>query len=245
MQPEERYAHLKEIARTFPDFGSLATTPLHNPAIAEWLGRLHTLVADGGGAAEAAILMVAGDGLCSALHDRNVVKITNTLHRALARAEQATPLQARGAFLAPGNAHDALTAISSIIEIAERRVVMIDPYMNDKVLSHFALFASEGVEIALLAAVGRAKPTLLPAARAWRTQYGATRPVDYRLAPAGQLHDRLIIVDDSTVWDVSQSFADLAARSPATLAKSANDLAAMKVEAYGATFEASEVQTLE
>jgi hypothetical protein len=48
----------------------------------------------------------------------------------------------------------------------------------------FALFAPAGVELKLLSDAAGYKETLLPAFQKWAEQYGATRPVEVRIAPA-------------------------------------------------------------
>jgi hypothetical protein len=46
------------------------------------------------------------------------------------------------------------------------------------------------------------------------------------------LHDRLIIVDWSQVWTLTQSLKDFAARSPASVIRVDGDLARLKIDAY-------------
>jgi hypothetical protein len=76
------------------------------------------------------------------------------------------------------------------------------------------------------------KPTLKPAAESWFKQFGATRPLEVRVAPRGTLHDRLILLDRGRVWLLGQSFNALATRSNTYLSKADAELAAMKVDAY-------------
>jgi hypothetical protein len=63
---------------------------------------------------------------------------------------------------------------------AHSDALIVDPYMDDKALTVFALLAKEQVAIRLLSDAGHVKPSLKPAAQAWTAQYGAARPSEAR-----------------------------------------------------------------
>ena len=239
MEAEARFAHLKELAGTIPDFGS-ANAFNNSPTVYEWLGRLHALLDDNVFGISAIQVQVAADGLGTTLHTRNVNTLKNALYRAIARIELELPSSSRGAFIPAGNAFDAITATAKILGEAKKDLLIIDPYLGPKVLEVFAVQADEGVQVNLLGAKGRVRSSFEPVAKAWVEQYGSARPISVRYADAKLLHDRLIIVDAATVWDVSQSFEDLAARSPATLSKALADAANLKIEAYRGIFDNAE-----
>lgn len=239
MEAEARFAHLKELAATIPDFGS-ANTFNSSPDVHEWLGRLHALLDDNMFGLAAIQIAVSSDGLGTSLHSRNVNAIRNSLYRAIAKTELQLPSSSRGAFIPAGNAFDAITATAKILGEAQKELLIIDPYLGPKILEAFAVQASEGVQINLLGAQGRVRPSFEAVARAWIAQYGFARPLTVRYAEAKLLHDRLIIVDSESVWDVSQSFEDLAARSPATLSKAIADAAILKIDAYRGIFDNAE-----
>jgi hypothetical protein len=60
-----------------------------------------------------------------------------------------------------------------------------------------------------------------------------------RLVGWGVVHDRIIVVDRTTVWIVTQSLKDLAANAPATVARFADDLAPAKLAAYEAIWSSA------
>jgi hypothetical protein len=66
----------------------------------------------------------------------------------------------------------------------------------------------------------------------WAAQHGPKRPIEARATAPRLLHDRLIVVDDAKVWNVSQSFKDLAARSPASITVAPAEVASLKISAY-------------
>jgi hypothetical protein len=112
-----------------------------------------------------------------------------------------------------------MAVIGSVLRTAKQGVFIVDPYMDEKALTDFAPLAAEGVTIQLLADQQWHKPTLRPARERWSTQYGASRPLEARLAPAKTLHDRLIIIDDEHTWVLTQSLNAFAARSPAAVVR--------------------------
>jgi hypothetical protein len=158
-------------------------------------------------------------------------RIAFVLYRELAEAEFQAPAAARGAFIPAGNAFDALTAIGKVLQSASREALIVDPYMNEKVLTDFAPLAREGVSLRLLTDEHKHKSTLGPHSRAWATQYPG-RPMTVRLAPARTLHDRIIIADAADVWVLTQSFNAFASRSPASIVRVDPETAALKIDAY-------------
>ena len=66
----------------------------------------------------------------------------------------------------------------------------------------------------------------------WQQQYASTRPLTVKLAAPRSLHDRLIIIDGSTVYVSTQSLNALAVRSPASIMRADPEMAQLKIEAY-------------
>lgn len=236
MEPEARFAHFNELAATIPDFGDVGT-PNQSPEVHEWLGRLHALLDQDVFGSEAFSVRLASDGVGTILHDNKVRQIVGALYRAIARDELLLPASRQGSFIAAGNAYDALTATTRILSEAKSSLLIVDPYLGPKVLEVYAVQANEGVRVELLGSSGQVHAGLEPAAKAWAVQFGNKRPLSLRHAPRKQLHDRLIVVDRLEAWDVSQSFKDLAARSPASLSKALAEQAALKIEAYVEMYE--------
>ena len=131
----------------------------------------------------------------------------------------AAPAAAQGSFIPAGNVFDVMAAISKLLSTARSNVLFIDPYMDEKALIDFAILIPEKIVVRLLADQAYQKPSLEPAVKRWVAQYAATRPLEAKLAPARSIHDRLIIVDDTNVWDLTQSFNAFATRAPATIVR--------------------------
>jgi hypothetical protein len=138
----------------------------------------------------------------------------------------------QGAFISAGNPFDAFAAFAKVLSMATNDILMIDPYMDEKALSDFAVLAAEGMAIRLLADEHGKKASLKPAVERWISQYGTKRPLEARPAGARSLHDRLLIIDGSTAWVLTQSMNAFAARAPASIVRVDTDTASLKIVAY-------------
>jgi hypothetical protein len=236
MDQESLYMQLGHLVETMPDL----TQERLSVDTLRWLGRAHALVYALGDTADALKIKMATDNLGNSYSRWSAAQqVAATVHRALAMAELAAPVSAQGAFIPAGNAFDAMAAVGKVLSNASRDLLIVDPYMDEKVLTDFAPLASESVAIRLLADKDGCKPTLRPAAERWSAQYREIRPLSVRLAPTRSLHDRLIIADDQDVWVLTQSLNAFAARSPASIVRSGPDTAALKVEAYRTMWKAA------
>jgi len=171
--------------------------------------------------------------------NKAVLTLTSILYRQLAKAEMNAPADAQGSFIPAGNAFDAIVAVAKVLQQATSSVLIVDPYMDEKALFEFALLAAENISIQLLSDQQSSKPSLKPAFERWKQQYKTTRHLEVRLAKAKTLHDRLIIVDTSTIWILTQSLNALAARSPASIVRVEQEAASVKLDAYRAIWDDS------
>jgi len=219
------YSELGGLIATAPD---LSTTPLPSSALI-WVGKVNALLTEMGQ------YLLAGD-FKMAFDHRTVSpatqaeKMRTALYLALGFAERTAPSSSRGRYIPVSSAHDALIAISPVLNEASKDILIVDPYLSQVVLNDFALSINEGVTLRLLSGKKKTHPDLEPALRAWREQR-ATRPVELRLAKQDLLHDRLII-PDGTAWSLSQSFNQLAKRSPATLQPFDPEIGELKTAYY-------------
>jgi hypothetical protein len=201
----------------------------------QWLGRVQALVEEVGTREDKAEIGIA-TGLLAAPSGRTVgnTKLMTVLYRILARAELTLPADMQGAFINVGQEFTALQAIGKVLGSATSRLLVVDPYLNATSLFDFITTVPDGIEIRLLcdghyqALNGQLKGGV---AR-WEQEYGPTKPIQARASAPKALHDRLVLVDEIAVWNLSQSLKDFAGRSPASLAKLDPETAAMKFAAY-------------
>lgn len=191
--------------------------------------------------AEIITLKVSAQALDTLVRDQNAQTVATIVHSALARAELNAPATAQGAFIAAGDTLNAVAAVGKVLGRAKSDILMVDAFADQCIITDFAITAPEGVSLRILGANKEArKLALRPAAERWVTQFGNDRPIEVRVAPAAELHDRLILVDGTEAWITGQSFNGMAQRSHTSIEKSDPELAAMKVLAYEALWSGAQ-----
>ena len=237
ISPENLYMQLRELVAGIPEFPRYQV-PIDAQS-ERWLGRAHALVSSTGDMEDAKELKLAVRLLYTSARPSGAQTLTTILYRALAFAELNAPSTVQGAFIPAGNAFDAMAMVGKVLQEAKQSLLMVDPYMDEKVLTDFAGLAPAGVILHLMADQQSHKQTLKPAVSRWMTQHGSVRPIEARLAPSRSLHDRLIVVDGVGAWTLTQSFNALAARSPASIVRVDAETAALKTAAYEAMWQAA------
>lgn len=234
--PETIYRQLGRLVEMMPD---LTQYPVPQEVHA-WVGRAYALVKEVGNGIDAISFTVATDNLGTTARQLGANQITAIVHRASAIAERMAPTAAAGAFIPVGSSFDAFTALSKLLQTATKDVLIVDPYMDETALTEFGLAVPSGVMLRLLTDQVTHKASLQPAAVRWTQQYGVTRPLAVKLAPAKTLHDRAIFIDQMTAWTITQSLKDFAKRSPAEIVR-ADDTAVLKIAAYEALWATANV----
>lgn len=228
MDAETFYRQLGRIIETAPDFSGYE--PLTKDHFT-WLGRAHALVQASDDMLASAQFSIASGKMHNALRHDGIKEIMLILYKLLGVAELKAPPNARGAFIPAGNSFDAFAAVSKVLQTASNNIFIVDPYMDETVLTDFVSGIPTGIPLRLLADQSTVKASLAPAAMRWHTQNGKQRPLAVRLAPAKSLHDRVIFIDGNTAWILTQSLKDFAKRAPAEIVR-ADDTASLKIAAY-------------
>jgi hypothetical protein len=233
--PETTYRRFGRLLEGLPHLspnGSL--TPQQH----EWIGRAGALVHQCGDISDKATWNVQVQNLSTTNRIWAFETMLTIFYRLMASAELAAPAGAQGSFIPAGGAFDALGAISKLMRTASRDLLIIDPYLDESILTDFSGGISDQVNLRLLSDVATHKATLIPAVNKWKAQYGAQRPLELRLAPSRSLHDRAVLVDGDRAWILTQSFKDFANRAPGEVVRS-DHTAAMKIPAYEAIWAGS------
>ncbi|WP_278055806.1 phosphatidylserine/phosphatidylglycerophosphate/cardiolipin synthase family protein [Mesorhizobium sp. WSM4982] len=226
MNAAERYAALARLIEEQPD-----AADIHS--VLRWMGRAQALVQgvsdrNANGIAHAGTFMQSNGTI------KTIQSVNMHLYATLAIAEMEAPQPSQGSFVVAGKPFDAMMAVGKVLTTAKAKVRIVDPYMDEKALTEFALLANEGVNIQLLGSP-MYKAALIPAAQKFVQQYGSKRPLEVRLAGKHDLHDRLIFIDGASVYTLSQSLRNFAERSPALISRVEDlDIIPLKVAAYDA-----------
>jgi hypothetical protein len=198
-----------------------------------WIGRASFLVEALCAPRDVAAFNLAAEHLIGVMRHTNAHQMRVILHRALARAEAQAPVAAQGAFIPAGEKFTAFQVIGRILEGATRNILIVDPYLNDVAVREFAPLAPEGISVRLLGSSRQQVVATLPTALTrWQQQFGAARPLEIRTAPQRDVHDRLIAIDETSVFTLTQSLKDFANRANATAVREAEHIAEPKIEAY-------------
>jgi PLD-like domain len=246
LSPEALHAQLQAIIQTLPP-GLNRKHPNGNVGGAllreelQWLGRARALVEETGHG----LAMNTATGMRGQYPDYFAQQVLQILYQAIAVAELELPATPTDAFIPAGNALDALKAVERIISSAQSSLLIVDPYLDGKILTEFAEFAPSGTSIHLLTDESGVKATLHPAARAWKKQHETDRQLQVRHAKARSLHDRMIAIDQSQVWTVGQSFNALAARSPTSFVQVDAETAQLKLQTYTEIWSVSQALDLD
>lgn len=234
---ETLYMRIGHLIETMPD---LANAPL-NADTYKWLGDAYALTKASGDIMASIELKSARDiytlnlgqgGGSIPKVQNSISKIHSILYQILAVVELKTPAASQGSFIPAGSFFDAMAVISKVLNRAKSDVLIVDPYLDEKVLTKYAGTIKENVSIRLLADEKKAHTALQSAYQCWVTQYENKRPLALRFAPRRELHDRLIIIDGAESWVATQSFNTFAEKSPACLVRFPAPAVRVKIEAY-------------
>ena len=235
IEPAVLYGELKSLASNRPE--CLQSVDERNQLaqhVQSWLGRLFALVEASGEIIDTERLRAQIGQLPIIALDRGFraeTEIWAIFERALARSELAVPMGVQGTFVPVGGHFDVFTALAKVLGPACKDVLIVDPYLDEAILTDFLALVPEKVPIRLLSDGAGIKPSLKPAVLRWSSQFGDVRPVETRITAPRQLHDRLIIIDETEVWIVTQSFKDFAARAPGSIEKANPESGKLKIDA--------------
>jgi len=87
------------------------------------------------------------------------------LYKVLAGAELKAPAAAQGAFIPAGNRFDAFSAITKVLQSAKHDVFIVDPYLDETVMTVFGGSVPDGITLRLLSDEASVKASLTPAAK--------------------------------------------------------------------------------
>lgn len=205
-----------------------------------WLGRADALLEAAGAMTASINFRVARGQLGGYSHSRSNLLIP--LHDAYSKIELMAPAAAQGSFIAGG---DTWNGYASLVRLMQRDcddLLIVDPYLNAAIYTDLAPHAKAKVAVRCLTAKRPENHAgLLAASNRWASDgISANVSLAVRYAPAKALHDRLIIIDRSEVWLISQSLKDIAQRSPASISRAESELGAMKVQHYESLWPGSD-----
>ncbi len=190
-----------------------------------WLGRASAIVATWD-RSEVIFFRVAVDGMTGNFNRvANHGVVFTTMHKAIASLEDQLPRPSGQAF-GPGAAYDFFRALRELVLSAEKRVFLIDPYMDAETFDGYLSAVVPGRDVRVLCA--RYAEDVRVAAEKFSLQQQCK--IEARKSNA--IHDRVVFVDDSQCWVMGASIKDAAAKRTTYLAPLPADVAAQKLRIY-------------
>lgn len=199
-----------------------------------WLGRVGALIMQVNGIADHAKFKNYRQSLLVTTKyspDVQMRHIRSLLYAVLAKAELKAPTVADGSFIPAGNVSDAVAAVTGILDRCRGHLMVVDPHLDAMALTRYLAVDVDGAALRLLVGEERGSSDLSKEVSETRIRRSRGSLIELRYAPERLLHDRLIM-DDSNVWSLSQSFNVLAEGSPAMIQRLGRDVAAVKRQAY-------------
>ena len=103
----------------------------------------------------------------------------------------------QGTFLIAGNTSEAFAAMRAVFSTAQNDVLLVDADADGRTLTDCAVLVPVRAQVRLLTQVTERPASLASAARHWVERFGEARLLTVRVAAAGTIHDKLIVVDNA------------------------------------------------
>ncbi|RZJ45945.1 MAG: hypothetical protein EON86_00355 [Brevundimonas sp.] len=235
--PEQLLAMLEAVIKEAPPLRY--EVPLTEGDL-RWLGRAEALIEASGAIVALGQFRAARSNLGSYMH--SVSDVLAPLHNAYCRVELAAPQALRGAFIPAGETWNGYAALVKLIQKECDDLLLVDPYLSADFFIDLAPHCSARGGVRCLATQRKEyHPALSAAASKWSADpISSDKAIAVRYASSGSLHDRLIIIDRKEAWLITQSFKDVARRSPASVSRAEPEVGRLKAEHYDALWEHSD-----
>ncbi len=114
----------------------------------------------------------------------------------------------RELFLPDQSHHDAYVGIRAILQKAQNRVVVVDPYIDQSILTLLSTCVKAGMTIRIL--TSKLPSDFALEARKWLSQHAGG---SLEVRTTKEFHDRFIVLDDTTCWHVGCSIKDAGSKA--------------------------------
>ena len=218
-------AQLQSLLETAPDFSAYSASSREHSV---WLAKGHALIKRSHSSLSMEVIEFASES--DNLHfsrDRQIAKIFNLIHRAIADLELDAPLLAGQAF-APGEVYDFFKALSAAVSSTTKSIFIIDAYLDDQIFDSYISGLSTGVSVHLLTGTKYGVPAKLKPAVVSYNQHGTVAEVKI----SDEIHDRVLFIDNLSCWVMGQSIKDAAKAKPTYLLPLPTDIAMLKLSHY-------------
>ena len=134
----------------------------------------------------------------------------------------------------PGEVYKFFKDLKDVIESASEEILPVDPYFNGKAFDDHLSTIGPGKPIKILA------EQYADDVRAYAAKHVQQHGTNIKIRRSKELHDRLVIVDNSDCWVVGGSIKDAAAKSPTYLLPIQPQIAQAKRDIYSGVWDGAE-----
>lgn len=226
---EQLLALIEGLIRDAPFFvhkAALTNSELH------WLGRAEVILEHAGTMLNRAEFQTEK----SKIGERNfdMKSLLGPIYATYARVELRSPVSSGGSFIPAGDTWNGYAALVKLVQRTCNDLLIIDPYIDGNAFMEFVPHSAASKTTRFLTTKNKDyHPALSAAVSKWLgDKISKDRFFEVRYAPTGSLHDRLIKIDGSEAWLISQSMKDIAKRSPASVFRAEPAITELKFAHY-------------
>jgi PIN like domain len=134
--------------------------------------------------------------------------------------------------------------IRNILGSARQELFIVDPFVHERMFEIMDGWVSDGVAIRILTSQRGVSPEFAESASRWIERSGAIRSLVIRMFPGGGLHERVVGVDRTSVWVLSQSMVPSTTEKVASAIPLGKEASALTLATYDALWsEAAPIDT--
>ncbi len=109
----------------------------------------------------------------------------------------------RELFFGDKSEHDAYVGIRALLQKAEKNIVIVDPYVDQSILTLLSACIKPGMSVRLL--TSKLPSDFALEAKKWTTQHAGLL---LEVRTTKEFHDRFVVLDDTVCWHVGASIKD-------------------------------------
>jgi hypothetical protein len=216
-------AELRAVANNVPNFDAFtATSRVHH----EWLGKVSALMGlwndREAGSVRTSITMIGYE----VAREMGIAGVMTNLHRAIADLELRLPRTAADHVFGPGAVYDFFKTLRDLLASATQSILIVDPYLDDKIFDAYLSAVAQGVTVRLL--TRHVEASFEPAV----VKFVAQKKMNVEPRRSDRIHDRVIFLDGRSCWVLGQSIKDAAKSRVTYLAPLEDETVQLKREFY-------------
>jgi len=216
---------LSELVENAPDLST--EPPAGNSPQRQWVAEVGALISKVSSQRKARFELAKG--MLSGLWDMGIKDIHGMALDVIEELRLELELNGKadiGSTYTPGQEYEYFSDMKDILRGAESKIFIIDPYFDGEAFGNYVDSINSVIEVRILANRHARE------VKAYVDKHHAQYDSDIKVKKRKDLHDRLVIIDDTDCWITGGSLNHGGKKSPAYLMPVNSDLAEQKLEIY-------------